>query len=34
MGMGVGGLRFLFHNLVIKFTNDKVAKVKHEEIQD
>lgn len=34
MGMGVGGLGFLFHNLSVEFKNDKVINVTHIEIQD
>jgi hypothetical protein len=34
MGMGGGGLGFLFHNLVIKFEKQKVVAVAHSEIRD
>jgi hypothetical protein len=34
MGMGGGGLGFMFHNLVVKFSNGKVATVRHEQIRD
>ncbi|MCF1717042.1 hypothetical protein L0U88_20535 [Flavihumibacter sp. RY-1] len=34
MGMGGGGLGFLFHNLIIKFDKEKVAAVEHTEIRD
>lgn len=34
MGMGGGGLGFLFHNLVLKFGKNKVTSVKHQEIED
>lgn len=34
MGMGGGGLGFLFHNLVIKFEKEKVVAVEHSEIRD
>ena len=34
MGMGGGGLGFMFHNLVIRFTDSKVTSVEHEKIRD
>ncbi len=34
MGMGGGGLGFMFHNLVIKFEKRKVVTVEHSEIRD
>ncbi|MCC6762858.1 MAG: hypothetical protein IT252_16680 [Chitinophagaceae bacterium] len=34
MGMGGGGLGFLFHSLIIKFENEKVITVEHATIRD
>lgn len=34
MGSGGGGLGFLFHNLLIKFENEKVVTVEHLELKD
>ena len=34
MGMGKGGLGFMFHNLVVKFDHQKVISVTYEKIQD
>jgi hypothetical protein len=34
MGMGGGGLGFLFHSLVIRFENNKVVHVEHRKRQD
>lgn len=34
MGMGGGGLGFLFHNLIIKFDKEKVVAVEHAKISD
>ncbi|WP_051189721.1 hypothetical protein [Daejeonella oryzae] len=34
MGMGGGGLGFMFHNLIIKFDNHKVLAVEHAKIPD
>ena len=34
MGMGGGGLGFLFHSLLIKFENEKVVTVEHATIRD
>ena len=34
MGMGGGGLGFMFNNLIIKFDNNKVVAVQHSKIRD
>jgi hypothetical protein len=34
MGMGGGGLGFMFHNLIVKFHNNKVIAVEHRKIRD
>ena len=34
MGMGGGGLGFLFHSLVVKFDNNRVVAVEHAEVRD
>lgn len=34
MGSGGGGLGFLFHNLLVKFENEKVVTVEHIELKD
>jgi len=34
MGMGGGGLGFMFHNLIVKFDKHKVVDVKHGKTQD
>ncbi len=34
MGMGGGGLGFMFHNLHIKFKDQKVVSVEHGKIRD
>jgi len=34
MGMGGGGLGFLFHNLIVQFDNNKAVSVEHKEIRD
>ena len=34
MGMGGGGLGFMFHNLIVKFDKDRVVAVEHGETQD
>ncbi len=34
MGMGGGGLGFLFHTLVIKFEKNRVTSVQHQEVED
>jgi hypothetical protein len=34
MGMGGGGLGFMFHDLVVNFDKDTVVSVRHNRIQD
>ena len=34
MGMGGGGLGFIFHSLLVKFKNQKVFSVEHGKISD